>query len=230
VQIRLAAMPEGRRVGLARAAPSSLEGGSVLAMENLLRVGNRGAMARGTLIHAWFEQIQWLDEHRPTELQLRRAAERLDLEGISVEAALQDFSTYLAAPSVSELLTRSSYLELLRPSVRHDLSDPPELVVFNERRFAVHAAMGILAGTIDRLVLVRHRGEPLAADVIDYKTDLIDEENAQAKERLLKHYAPQLQAYRIAVGKMFGLDTERVSARIVLLSRGEVAELSSQNT
>ena len=87
----------------------------------------------------------------------------------------------------------------------------PSLVVSRERDFAVRNADKLLTGTIDRLVLVRARDyRPLAAEVIDFKTDALAAQGAAGEAMLNEKYAPQLAAYRQAVSQFTGLAPERV--------------------
>ena len=60
----------------------------------------------------------------------------------------------------------------------------------------------------------------VAADVVDYKTDTVDGGDADALDRLVTFYQPQLAAYRHAVAAMFRLPTEKIAARLLLVSPG----------
>ncbi len=74
LEVKVAAPAERRWRGLQRVSPSGLEGGTHV------RLADQGsdsdsdrtaALSRGTLIHAWFEQIEWLDEGAPGDDHLR---------------------------------------------------------------------------------------------------------------------------------------------------------------
>ncbi len=178
-------------------------------------------MARGTLIHAWFEEIHWLDQPVNAD-ELRRIARHTELFGQDPEQLLAEFLNSIKAPGLSELLTEARY----RDSLPHALSKEQglrqaDLEVYNERRFAVHVDNSILSGTIDRLVLFRVAGKPAAADIVDFKTDAVNDA-PQDVERLVEHYAPQLRAYRRAVEAIFGIPADRTTARLFLMGLDRV--------
>jgi ATP-dependent helicase/nuclease subunit A len=96
------------------------------------------------------------------------------------------------------------------------------LTVHREWRFAVRSGDELVAGAVDRLVVLRRDGQPLACDVVDFKTDAIPAGNPSALEAKVEYYAPQLEAYRDAVARSFRLEPANVTARLVFLSAGEV--------
>src|SRR5208337_4084942 len=53
--------------GLDHRSPSRLEGGGRVNLARQLRLERAQALDRGTLLHAWFEQIGWLDDGEPDE-------------------------------------------------------------------------------------------------------------------------------------------------------------------
>ena len=66
-------------------------------------------MQYGTLIHAWMEQVGWLDEGLPEIERLRQAASQLDTTGLDINAQIAQFLSTLQQPNVSRLLSRASY-------------------------------------------------------------------------------------------------------------------------
>ena len=96
-------------------------------------------------------------------------------------------------------------------------SEPTRLEVYNERRIALLDGDSILTGNIDRLVLMFHGDKIVAADLIDFKTDRIETEQAKAVEAKVDFYLPQLAAYRRAVSKMLRLEESRISARLLFV-------------
>ena len=62
------------------ASPSGLEGGNVVPASQLLRFSNKAALARGTVIHGLFEEVDWI-ENVPKDLELLEIAKRLGGRG-----------------------------------------------------------------------------------------------------------------------------------------------------
>ena len=84
---------------------------------------------------------------------------------------------------------------------------------------------GILQGYIDRLVLMEEEGRVVAAEVLDFKTDFIDESDPGALEDRVEYYRPQIDAYRTAVAGRFGLELEKISGKLLFLRLGVVREV-----
>ena len=178
------------------------------------------ALDRGTLIHAWFEQIEWLDDGPPDDDALRAAAAAAIEATVPLERYLADFRAMLAGDEVARHLRRDFYASPVELGCDAETQAewrraPVEFEIQNERRFAVRDGDGILSGAIDRLVLVKRQGRPIAADIIDFKTDTIDDENPLAAK--LDFYRPQIAAYRRAVAKMTRLPIARITARLLFV-------------
>jgi len=95
-----------------------------------------------------------------------------------------------------------------------------DVSVHCEQPFAVRLDDELLTGYIDRLVLTREGDRITAAEVIDYKTDRTDDVDA-----LAEHYRPQLEAYRRAVARMYGLDDAAITTRLLFLSPGQAVDV-----
>jgi len=121
---------------------------------------------------------------------------------VSVEAcALVD--ACLAAPALAQVWKRRSNAELWR-----------------ERRFEAVIDDQWITGVFDRVIVeCAENGEPLRAEVYDFKTD---EDTAGAAER----HASQLALYRVAVAQLTGLPEESVRSFLVLTKTQELVELS----
>lgn len=185
------------------------------------------ARARGSLIHAWFEQIEWLDNGPPDDELLRRIAYRWELPQSDVQQALRDFRAMLDSPPIASLLSRHAYRgpQGLFASVLDRIASPQEatLRVRTEHRFAVPVDKLLIRGSMDRLVLLEHNGKTLAADVCDYKTDLLQEGlDAVVVEERLEGYRQQLRWYARAAAHQFDVPADRVTARLILLGPGRV--------
>ena len=127
------------------------------------------------------------------------------------------------------------------PAISELLSGPkPGQVVRRERRFVVSGPEGVQQGSIDRLVLetktetgteTEARGgggsrRVVGARIIDFKTDRLDPGLAAPSEVLLERHRLQLEGYRAAIARSYGLDVSAITAAIVAVDAGLVVDLS----
>ena len=227
---------------LEHSTPSQLEGGRRVVGNRLLNFSSSIATARGTVIHALFEQIKWLEDGVPDRSKSLQIARRLSDSNLDPARLVDDFEKMLSMPTIDAILRRDFY----RPADGSGLSAfrATDLMtkhlkaqVFTERRFVVQDTgtqdqSRLLSGTIDRLVLLYNGESVVAADILDYKTDSLADESqtadsvaadsVAATDKLVAHYRPQLEAYRRAIGSMYGLPLELVSARLLFVARGIV--------
>ena len=68
--------PSGPGRNLARRNPSSLEGGAQVDLASTLRLEPSRARQRGSIVHAWCESIDWIEEGLPDDDALRTAAQK----------------------------------------------------------------------------------------------------------------------------------------------------------
>jgi len=233
--IRLAPALEKRDRGLERTSPSALEGGSRVSVASVLRGGgSEKALGIGTLVHHWLEHVAWLDDGLPADDALLDIAERLSLEigeaATEAKSLLQRFKLQLANPAIAGVLSRRYYdspqnLGLALPP-GNPWPGPIELRVFNERTFAIRRPGQLLSGSIDRLVIVESRGQIVAADVVDYKTDDLPSDDQAALQARAEYYQPQLAAYRTAAAELLRIDGSQIAARLVFLQPGIVWPLA----
>jgi len=207
--------PTGARTrNLARRSPSSMEGVKGVDMAALLGVGRaRTARLRGTVIHAWCEALGWMEEGLPDEGVLRTVARGIapGIQGDWVEEWISEFRQWMDSPEISRALSRSSYPEGVR--------------LERELPFLHRLPEGILQGFVDRLVILEEGGRVVGAEVLDFKTDLLDGTDPEAVAVKVDHYRPQIDAYREAVAGRFGLDPEEVAGRLLFLGPGLVREV-----
>lgn len=233
--IVFASAPAKHRRGLKHEAPSSREGGARVRTDRLFHPSEGTGMAAGTLYHAWFETIEWLDDGEPTEAVLRAAAlaKRSDLPANTwrdLERLLADFRTWLATPAISGVLSRSAYGNTKLPAFPARLAPvmtrtlAPQKVE-RERRFLVGDEEKFWNGSFDRVVWLGDGDRIVAADVIDFKTDDLKPGDEKALAERVAHYKPQLDAYRQAAARIAGLAPERVAARLLFPIPGRVVEL-----
>ncbi len=223
--IELAPPPEQARRGLERVSPSGLEGGHHVKLATAMNVEGGPALDRGTLVHAWFEQIEWLDDGLPDDAQLDRLARRSALGPAAVEQLKREFRAAVGRPEVAAALSRAYYEQpgdgTCAACAGPDLASPHHRV-WRERPFALYEDGAILGGTIDRLTVLYDGSRVVGADVLDFKTDALPPGAAAALAARVDHYRPQLDAYRRAVARQFRLDLSRVSARLAFVGLGVV--------
>ena len=184
--------------------------------------GGRAARRFGTTVHQLLEGIEWLDETPGLAGALDRAA-----------AAVASVARPHLAPA-----RRALERALATPAARDALSIAPTRVrlaalageaivrveVAREVGYIVVGAGvpgGPARGIIDRLHIGWGENGPLAAEVIDAKTD-VGGESAGAAAALIERYGEQMQAYRDAVAGLYGLAQERIAVAILAVPSGEV--------
>ena len=213
--------------GIRRTSPSRLEGGQEIRLGSIFESHDAHlARTRGTLLHGCLEHVIWLDESVPEKEQLESRLKKIAPIVEGFDPLIAEFYEMIDGVNVKKLLSRSSYQE----TYLLEFADPGEtmmeanrLEVHNERRFAVNIESGLMEGVIDRLVLVYQGNNLVAADVIDFKSDPVDDSELSSR---IEYYRPQLDGYRHAVSKFTGLPIEKVSARIVFLENDCVVNLN----
>ncbi|HRX79153.1 MAG TPA: 3'-5' exonuclease, partial [Pirellulaceae bacterium] len=231
-RIQLARTAKHRRRGLDRQSPSGFEGGSRVSMAELLQPRQSSSLARGTLIHAWFEQIQWIEDGMPDESSLRQVASQLrrdEATALNIEQELKSFHEMLGRSAIQDALSQAAYAAPGKLGFGKSATDvlaesKPRLVVENERTFALRNESQLLNGSIDRIVWIYAGKQLVAADILDFKTDLLKDDSAANEKR--EYYRPQLEAYRDAVCRMSGLAAEQVIARLVFVGHGLIVRVA----
>jgi ATP-dependent exoDNAse (exonuclease V) beta subunit len=198
--------------GWQRQAPSTHDSHSTRQLDELLQPRANHALERGTLIHKWFEQIEWLDAGLPTPAQLLAAAQTLPPLTIEPKDVLPEFFAFLEKPAIAAVLSRQhSPHHSLTPSVRR------------EHPFACRFDRTLISGIIDRLVLWSDGGKIVAAEVFDFKTDVVnDPPSLQAR---VETYRPQLNSYCRAVAHLFQLGPNNISATLVFVQAGAIVRI-----
>ncbi|GDY08958.1 DNA helicase [Planctomycetia bacterium] len=211
-QIRFAPpLPTPTR-GWQRQAPSNHESQPSRRLGELLRTRPVYAFERGTLIHKWFEQIEWLDTGRPANAQLLAAARTLPPMTLDPEKLLPEFFAMLEQPAITVALRRDT-------SAHRELT--PQ--VLREHPFACRFERTLISGIIDRLELWSSGDRIVAAEIVDFKTDVIA--NRPALDARVAIYRSQLESYRRAVSQLFGLEADRITAKLLFVQAGEVVEV-----
>jgi ATP-dependent helicase/nuclease subunit A len=227
--IRLVPAAASRQRLLDRTSPSALEGGEVRFAASVLKERSPEALGIGTLFHAWLAAIDWIDDGLPDdEVLLQIAArERSKIGNVPdrLEEHIARFRQQLAAAPLAAVLSRRLYespadLGLGGRTARKWPGDQIELTVKREHPFAIRTGDEILTGSIDRLIMILHNGRPIAADVIDFKTDDLSAGDDQAISDKTDFYRPQMDGYRRAVSQLLKLPPAMVGARLVFLAAG----------
>jgi len=225
--IRLAPPGPVRRRNLNYVTPSS-QGGARLTPQALLPEEVSLARARGSLIHAWCEQIEWLDENPPEADLLTGVAGRFARPGLDLPELIRWFDRKIRAGDFAENLTSTIYRTKIAPQLFRDLAadcplDDCQFEVLRERRLTFRNGDDLVNGTADRLVLVRHNDQVVAADVIDFKTDTVQSD--ADIEHLREIYREQLRLYRLAIAAIYRVLPERIAARLALVSASRVVSV-----
>jgi len=183
-----------------RRTPSGSETSIVTAKQLFSRSG-RFARAYGTLVHAMFEQIEWLDEMSDVELNRLWTAVPCVDESLRVRA-LEEVRRCLGAPAARTALNRPS----------------PQAICWREKRFEILLKGEWLSGTFDRVII-----EPYRATILDFKTDKV--ETDEAFHDRADGYRPQLQTYREVLARMTGLAPAAIQCRLLFTHRREVVDV-----
>ena len=107
----------------------------------------------------------------------------------------------------------------------HERTDV-ELRVHVERPFVFRYEGEIVHGIIDRLVVAEKDGQPIAAEVVDFKTDRLNGHKKDWIAMKVHDYGDQLRDYQRAVIKSYGLSADAVRLSLLLLDVGVLVEVS----
>ncbi|MCA9084548.1 MAG: UvrD-helicase domain-containing protein [Planctomycetaceae bacterium] len=232
--IAFAPMTAGRQRGLSRKAPSKHQQHRKVRLSSVIGHENLPAMERGTLIHAWFEQIEWIDGNGvPDDDVLLQKAAEVGAGSLDVDKLLKQFRKMLKSPQISAGLTSTSYRPpkdlTLPPALQQQLQNAsPEqirLEVRNEHPFAVREGGEIVSGFIDRLVLIYLNNQLIAGDIVDFKTDTFAVDDPASLQQKVDYYQDQLDAYRRVVSLLYRLPPEHISARLFMVGAGKIADV-----
>ena len=231
----LSTTPKSMR-GIAHVRPSMLEGGKrVRLADTLTSPGRDLALEFGQLIHGCFEQVRWLDEGpQLSDDVLRERLEFLKPSCEQIDPAIARFRQLVEHDNLRTLLSTSSVLEqhvVADLDTAQPSTSPNRIEVHAEKRLAVLTDQGdqdsplpesLIEGIVDRLVLVYENDRVVAADIVDFKTDQIDDTNLTDR---IEFYRPQLKAYRSAVETMVGIEKTQISTRLVFVQTGQVVQV-----
>jgi ATP-dependent exoDNAse (exonuclease V) beta subunit len=194
-------------------------------LENALQTNVSVGAIIGTLVHRWFEEVEWLEDFQFDADALNAISLQTltvdEMANIHLGEWLEEMQRMLGLSSVREALTSSRYASWKSIGV-------DRIQVCNERRMLELQDGVLIRGTIDRLVLGWKEGRVIRAEVIDYKTDRIDDAvsvEAWESDRVA-HHGPQLESYRALLSKQYGLAEDQIELWLVLLSSDSLVSCS----
>jgi ATP-dependent exoDNAse (exonuclease V) beta subunit len=182
----------------------------------------------GTLIHAFFEKIKWLDKYQPDPVELRKIALATitpeELRHVKLDQVIASFQEMLELRSVKVALNSLRYTRSFHGVV------PDQVEVDNERVINLVVENRLISGTIDRLVVMMKDGLPYAAEIIDFKTDAYDPNMTLlwVQDRI-DHHRPQLEVYAHVVSQLFSIPLERIGTHLLLLSADEFVSCATRS-
>ena len=194
-----------RRRHWPEASPSELHRTVTPSVRELLRLDTQAAN-QGSLLHAWFQAIEWLDCGLPNDEQLIRiAAEAVPYsDPVWVRTRVPLFRAALEREAVRSVFAR--------PAGLRDL--------WRERSFMIRLDDIVVQGRIDRLVITAADG--LSATITDFKTDSVDAEAVPERARL---YEEQMRTYVLAVSQMLNMPLAAIRAQLLFIVPGLTHEI-----
>lgn len=206
ITIRLARSGSGASRSWMRTTPSELASAGTVRAEDLLRRSPGGGRAYGTMMHAMFEQVGFIDEEGvPDSTSLRAVAQRHAGSELNPDAAVDAVHRTLREPAISKLLSRGDASALWR-----------------ERPFVTRIDHRLVRGTFDRVHLWQADGKTQRALLIDYKTDRVDDDSI---DNIVERYADQLRLYREALCSMLKIDPQRVESKLCFVGDARIAQV-----
>ena len=216
--------------GISRVTPSSLEGGDKIRIGAIFEtIAKSDQLDRGTFIHACFEKVEWLDHATPTRKLVK---EHLTSKGPlpeNSETYLDEFFDSIKRTNLNRLFNQETYMAEIAPEIIGNQTQISELRVeaFTERPFSVLIDDNqLLRGIIDRLVLIYDGDKIVAAEIIDFKTDAVNDNNLNQR---VEHYRPQMAAYQKAVAKFCHLEVEKIACRLAFVINDRIVVCDELN-
>lgn len=203
---RLADRPGVRR-RLARLEPSA---GADMEMPagRLFMAESQKVLCFGSAIHAMLEKVEWSGD-ADVDAIIREWLLTAQCAGdVKRDAGIQ-FRNVLQA--------KEARAALARPETKVEL--------WREKRFEVIIPVGDrqtwVTGIFDRATVLRDaQGRAVSADILDYKSDRIDDDGQLAGA--VERHAPQMRIYKQALAQLTGLAPESIVVRILFTRSGRV--------
>ena len=212
-------------------SPAQLEGDSAFSLQSVLRrQQDRQRMERGTLLHACFETVIWLDGGPPNDELLKESIQRVSplVTQEYMGEIIAEFRTMLGQDSLQQLFKSETYRDTMASRLVNSTYKPTQpfsVRVENERPFVIQNVDGVLEGFVDRLLWLYDGDQLLGAEIIDFKSDKA--KNGKRDEQV-RFYSAQLNAYIDAVATISELPEEKINAYLVFLENGEIVEVEKE--
>ena len=180
-----------------RRLPSQAED-SARQASSLFSLSSKRRRELGSLVHALFEQLQWLDSE-PLPAVLARWRDHVHPRAELAADAETLFTRAMAADEVRAVFTRPS-------------DSAPKL--WREKSFEILHDEAWVSGTFDRVHLSTDSdGRYCSASLFDFKTDRVETEPELADA--IARYTPQITQYRLVLERLLGLSRDHVRAALV---------------
>ncbi|MDF1811109.1 MAG: UvrD-helicase domain-containing protein [Verrucomicrobiales bacterium] len=189
-----------------RRTPSGSEKHTVTAK---LLFSRDGQMARefGTLVHALFEDIEWIED-----FDIAKADDRWRQLPGWTEQVLDEAISHTTAALQSVAVRKA----LKRPT--------PLSECWREKSFEILLNREWLSGTFDRVTIERDMfGNVVKATVLDFKTDRVKTPESIAKA--VDKYQPQLDTYREVLQRMLRVPGKKIQLCLLFTRIGEIVEV-----
>ncbi len=213
ITLKLAKPATVNPLHLPRTSPSSLEGAASPAATDILQPRHDLSLDRGTLIHAWFELIEWASSPVPLDAALLAHAARLGISESSASPHLPGFKSMLAMPEIRQSL---SLPDVKAGTWRLKREWPFSVQIVHNQRPTM------LTGRFDRVHICYFNDKPVAAHILDFKTDAL---TSAPIEKSIETYRPQMAAYRSALSVILKLDPASIAASLLFVSKGNVVSV-----
>jgi hypothetical protein len=174
--------------------------------ELLSQLRGSTALNFGTLVHKCLEKINWLESETDLDSFLLEIVNSI---GNPLEPSLREnILTYLKKsfnfPNIKDIFTKSAFS-----------ASNKNPIILNEIALLNTDEGNLLAGNIDRLLIIEENDLPIEIMIYDFKTD---------SEIAPDRHKEQLTNYRQLVKAHWGLRDTEVRAFIVYLDNGSILE------
>ncbi len=191
--------------------PSSAEGEGFYDIKNRFNLNVEQVLKKGSLYHKFYEQVDWIDKDdfvfdKKIFLDNELADNFSDIE---LDQAYSKFLKSFEYPKVKNRFLKSFY----------DKWNVDRVDILKEEQFIFRDGEVAFKGFIDRAILGYKEDKLKNIEIIDFKSDSIDNEDTISKKALF--YKPQIDIYREALKRRFSKDKVDISACLLFVSVGE---------
>jgi ATP-dependent exoDNAse (exonuclease V) beta subunit len=203
--IQLIHRPESQTRSWVKASPSQMHDQARVKAADLLQIRASGGQRYGTVVHAMLEKVGFIEDGLPSVDELVQAGECVDSKGIDLKLTATSLLQSLATPTAQNLLQRNGADKLWR-----------------ERRFMVRLNDRLITGSFDRVHLWHQANKATAAQLVDYKTDRVDDLTVDG---VVAKYVDQLRLYRQALSAMLGLDETAIETKLYFVADARLVDV-----